>query len=49
MLYFQADTFQGLEMIVRYCMENFDPDLVRVMVLESLELGPDVHRGQFYE
>lgn len=36
-------------MIVRYCMENFSPDLVRVMVLESLELGQDVQKGQFYK
>lgn len=48
-LYSQADMFEGIEMIVRYCMENFSPDLVRVMVLESLELGQDVQKGQFYK
>lgn len=41
--------FQGIEMIIKYCMENFSHDLVRVMVLESLELGPDGQKCQFYE
>ncbi|KAM7212367.1 isonitrile hydratase [Rhypophila decipiens] len=39
----------GIDMIARYCLDNFGHDFVNTMSLEMLELNPGGRYGQFYD
>ncbi|KAK4646956.1 uncharacterized protein QC761_0029500 [Podospora bellae-mahoneyi] len=38
----------GIDMIARYCLDNFDKEFVNIMALEGLEFNPGGQAGQFY-
>jgi hypothetical protein len=39
----------GVDMIARYCLDNFGHEFVNTMALEVLEVNPGGKASQFYE